>query len=132
MATACLNACPHACRQGGACTCQQASCGSHEKVAASQSQEVGCHSQRADHESHETSHADHHDHSDHAGHGGHHMGMMDDMKQRFWVVLVLTIPIAVLSPMLMMIFNYSITFPGQGWIEFILGTIVFFYGGNLS
>ncbi|MDK7294171.1 hypothetical protein QP487_12195, partial [Streptococcus pasteurianus] len=47
MATACLNACPHACRQGGACTCQQASCGSHEKVAASQSQEVGCHSQRA-------------------------------------------------------------------------------------
>ncbi|RAV72233.1 heavy metal translocating P-type ATPase [Aerococcus mictus] len=130
MATACLNACPHACRQGGACTCQQASCGSHEKVAASQSQEVGCHSQTADHESHETSHADHHDHSDHAGHGGHHMGMMDDMKQRFWVVLVLTIPIAVLSPMLMMIFNYSITFPGQGWIEFILGTIVFFYGGK--
>ncbi len=128
MVTACLNACPHACRQGGACTCQQAFCGSHEKVEHTQHESASCHSQAADHESHGAVSC--HDDAGHEGHGGHHMGMMEDMKQRFWVVLVLTIPIAVLSPMLMMIFNYSINFPGQGWIEFILGTIVFFYGGK--
>ncbi|MDK6372405.1 copper-translocating P-type ATPase [Aerococcus urinae] len=131
MATACLNACPHACRQGGACTCQQDACPSHEtheQVDHSQHENASCHSQAANHESHGA--ASCHDDAGHEGHGGHHMGMMDDMKQRFWVVLVLTLPIAVLSPMLMMIFNYSITFPGQGWIEFILGTIVFFYGGK--
>ncbi|MDK7302717.1 MULTISPECIES: copper-translocating P-type ATPase [Aerococcus] len=131
MVTACLNACPHACRQGGACTCQQDGCSSHEtyeQVDHSQPESASCHSQAADHESHGA--ASCHDDAGHEGHGGHHMGMMDDMKERFWVVLVLTLPIAVLSPMLMMIFNYSITFPGQGWIEFILGTIVFFYGGK--
>ncbi|KAA9220766.1 copper-translocating P-type ATPase [Aerococcus loyolae] len=134
MATACLNACPHACRQGDECTCQQGSCGSYEtdkQVEHSQHESVSCHSLTADHANHGATscHGDA-DHASHEGHGGHHMGMMDDMKQRFWVVLVLTMPIAVLSPMLMMIFNYSITFSGQDWIEFILGTIVFFYGGK--
>ncbi|OFL15970.1 copper-translocating P-type ATPase [Aerococcus loyolae] len=140
MTTACLNACPHACRQGARCTCQEQSCGGHESqesVRSNQQAGAKSYSQAADHHHHEAAschsdagHGDHASHADHQGHGGHHMGMMADMQERFWVVLVLTLPIAVLSPMLMMIFNYSITFPGQGWVEFLLGTIVFFYGGK--
>lgn len=76
-----------------------------------------------------------HDHGGHEGHEGHshhdhHAHMADDMMKRFWVVLVVSIPIAMLSPMLMEIFNYSFDFTGKSIVEFVLATIVFFYGGK--
>ncbi|MGH2102066.1 copper-translocating P-type ATPase [Aerococcus urinaeequi] len=78
-------------------------------------------------------HGEHnHDHNGHSGHGhgGHGAHMMEDFKQRFWVVLILSIPLAIIAPMLMHLFGYHIDFPGQGLLEFGLATIVFFYGGK--
>ncbi len=86
-----------------------------------------------EHMNHGEHNHDHHDHSGHDGdhgHGGHGAHMMADFKQRFWVVLVLSIPLAIIAPMLMHLFGYHIDFPGQGLLEFGLATIVFFYGGK--
>jgi len=65
----------------------------------------------------------------HGGHAGHHEGMIADFKRRFWVVLMLSIPIVILSSMIQMLFGYHLEFPGSKIILFVLSSIVFFYGG---
>ncbi len=63
-----------------------------------------------------------------AGHD-HHQMMIDDFKKRFWVTLFLTIPILFLSPMIQDFIGYKFLLPGNPYILFGLGTIVYFYGG---
>jgi Cu2+-exporting ATPase len=65
---------------------------------------------------------------DHPGHD-HHAMMIDDFKKRFFVVLVLTIPIVLLSPMIQHWLGVQWEFPGSQYILFGLSTVVFFYGG---
>lgn len=60
-------------------------------------------------------------------HQGHHIG---DFKKRFWISLVLTIPISYLSMMIQMLFGYHVDFPGDTFLLFLLSSIVFFYGGK--
>jgi Cu2+-exporting ATPase len=81
------------------------------------------------------------DHStmDHAamghGAGGHaahvdHSGHEEMFRRRFWVSLVLSIPVLIYSPMLQMWLGF--TPPGfafSEWIPPLFGTIIFFYGG---
>ncbi|MCF8130634.1 MAG: heavy metal translocating P-type ATPase [Deltaproteobacteria bacterium] len=57
--------------------------------------------------------------------------MVADFRRRFWVSLVLTIPILVLAPLLQNIFGLTktLSFPGEGYVQFVLATAVFFYGG---
>lgn len=64
-------------------------------------------------------------------HHDHHSSMVDDFRKRFWISLVLTIPILILSPMIQEFLGL-----GQGWrfygdIYFLWGlsSVVFFYGG---
>lgn len=86
-----------------------------------------------EHEHHEHAHNyhDHHNHSGHeGGHAGHHEHMIKDFKKRFWISLVLALPITYLSPMIQTIFNYEVTFSGNMVLLFALSTIVFFYGGK--
>lgn len=65
-------------------------------------------------------------HDRHAGHGAH--GEM--FRRRFWVSLVLSIPVVVFSPMVAELLGYTRPdFPGMPWIAPILGTVIFFYGG---
>lgn len=71
----------------------------------------------------------HHDDMDMMEHGGHMMHM-GNMKKKFWISLILTIPIIVMSPFMGMHLPFEITFPGSNWIVAILGTIIFFYGGS--
>ena len=52
--------------------------------------------------------------------------MIEDFKKRFYVVLVLTIPIMLLSEMIQHWLNLHISFPGSRYILFALSTIVFF------
>jgi P-type Cu2+ transporter len=73
---------------------------------------------------------------DHGGHGGHgvhegdhHRMMIDDFKRRFWISLVLAVPVIIFSPMLQQMIGYSVGIPYQGWISFILSSVIFFYGG---
>ena len=66
----------------------------------------------------------------HAEHGGHdHAAMITDFKRRFFVVLVLTLPIILLSPMIQHWLGVQWQFLGSMYILFGLSTIVFFYGG---
>lgn len=63
-----------------------------------------------------------------AGHD-HHQMMINDFKKRFWVTLFLTIPILFLSPMIQDFFGYEYLLPGNSYVLFGFGTIVYFYGG---
>ncbi|GEK90788.1 heavy metal translocating P-type ATPase [Alkalibacterium kapii] len=78
---------------------------------------------------------EHHNHQSegHGGHGGHHdhhAHMVEDFKKRFWISTVVSIPIAILAPMLQNLFGFEISFPGSDIILFALATFVFFYGGK--
>ena len=50
-------------------------------------------------------------------------------RRRFWISLVLTIPLVVTSHMVMDWFGYSIDFPGMSWVGPVLGSVVFLWGG---
>ncbi|MEO7048568.1 MAG: heavy metal translocating P-type ATPase, partial [Ferruginibacter sp.] len=63
-----------------------------------------------------------------AGHN-HHAMMIADFKKRFYIVLVLTIPIMLLSTMIQHFMGVNWQFAGSQYILFTLSTIVFFYGG---
>lgn len=65
------------------------------------------------------------------GHGGHdhHKMMIDDFRKRFYLTLMLTIPVMLLSPMIRHWIGLKFSFPGSPYVLFGLSTIVFFYGG---
>jgi Cu2+-exporting ATPase len=74
----------------------------------------------------------HHQHGSNPamGHEGHdHNSMIADFKKRFYVVLVLTIPIMLLSEMIQHFMGVNWQFAGSKYILFTLSTIVFLYGG---
>ncbi|MCA6441448.1 MAG: copper-translocating P-type ATPase [Chitinophagaceae bacterium] len=64
----------------------------------------------------------------HNGHEAHASGIAD-FRKRFYVVLVLTIPIMLLSEMIQHWLNIHISFPGSKYVLLALASVVFFYGG---
>ena len=73
---------------------------------------------------------DHKNHnSNQPSHQNHHEMMIKDFKRRFFVSLVVTVPLLILSPMIQEWTNISITFPGSNYILFGLASFVYFYGG---
>ncbi|MCM3389305.1 copper-translocating P-type ATPase [Lysinibacillus fusiformis] len=94
------------------------------------------HSNHIHHEHNHNQHTEqkHHSHTYHGqhegGHDKHHGHSIGDFKKRFWISLVLTIPISYLSMMIQMLFGYHVDFPGDTFLLFLLSTIVFFYGGK--
>ncbi|MDP1551908.1 MAG: copper-translocating P-type ATPase [Methanobacteriaceae archaeon] len=60
-----------------------------------------------------------------------HSGMIADLMKRFWISLLLTIPILILSPMIQELVGLgtSIRFTGDLYLLFVLSSIVYFYGG---
>jgi P-type Cu2+ transporter len=64
-------------------------------------------------------------------HGKHanHTGMIADFQKRFYIVLALTVPIMVLSPMIQQFMGVNWQFQGSQYILLGLSTVVFFYGG---
>ena len=59
----------------------------------------------------------------------HHAIMIQDFKKRFWISLVITIPILILSPMIQEFLHFHLAIPGSIYILFLLSTIIYFYGG---
>ncbi len=61
----------------------------------------------------------------------HHEHMIADYKKRFWVSLILTFPVLLLSPMIQEFIGIeeALRFPGYQFLLFVFSTIVFFYGG---
>lgn len=80
------------------------------------------HSQQSDHDE-KNDHKNGHDHHD------HHAHMIEDFKKRFWISIIITIPIVVLAPMIQELLGYELRFEGDRYVQFGLSTIVFFYGG---
>ncbi|GBD39736.1 Copper-exporting P-type ATPase B [bacterium HR37] len=64
-------------------------------------------------------------------HHDHHAHMVADFRRRFWISLVITIPIVLLSPMIQGFLGLreALSFPGQLYLLFALSSFVFFYGG---
>ena len=81
--------------------------------------------------------------SDHPGHGapGHHghehehlghAGHADVYRRRFWISLILAVPVVVYSEMIQDWFVFTAhQFPGDGLVAPVLGTVIFFYGGSV-
>jgi P-type Cu2+ transporter len=64
----------------------------------------------------------------HDMHASHAAGIAD-FKKRFYVVLVLTVPIMLLSQMIQHWLNIHFSFPGSNYLLLALSSVVFFYGG---
>ena len=82
------------------------------------------------HMDHEHGGMDHSMHMDHEHGGMDHSMHMGNFKQKFWLSLILAIPIILFSPMMGMEFPFQVTFPGSDWLVLILATILFIYGGQ--
>jgi P-type Cu2+ transporter len=92
------------------------------------------HDERPGHPEH-GGHGEHGSHGNGGGHGGHgghdkHAGHSPAMfRDRFWLSLVLTIPVVLTSHMIMEWFGYELHFTGIEWVAPVLGTVIYFYGG---
>jgi cation transport ATPase len=72
------------------------------------------------------------DHSEHSSdHSDHHAHMAADFRKRFWISLILTLPILVLSPMLQQLagLREAIRFYGDVYVLFGFSSAVYWYGG---
>ncbi|WAJ35335.1 heavy metal translocating P-type ATPase [Arthrobacter sp. FX8] len=84
---------------------------------------------------HGAGHGQHGGHSDddhtvhtHGQHAGHSTAMF---KDRFWLTLVLAVPVVYFSPMMGDLLGYMPPeFPGSAWIPPVLGTVILLYGGQ--
>ncbi len=86
---------------------------------------------------------EHHNHNSmnhgHESHGNHdsghdkHAGHSPEMfRDRFWLSLILTLPVILYSHMVQEWLGFTMPeFPSSNWIPFVLGSIIFFYGGTV-
>ncbi len=72
---------------------------------------------------HEGGHEDHAAHTDHTGHE-------QMFRRRFWVSLVLSVPVIFFSEFIQDVFGYTApSFSGSVWITPVLSVVIFAYGG---
>jgi len=77
--------------------------------------------------SHHEHHHDNNERQEHDKHAGHSVAMF---KDKFWLSLILTIPVLVYSEMIQHWLNFTPpAFPGSQYVPFVLSTVIFFYGG---
>jgi Cu2+-exporting ATPase len=105
-----------------------------------------------DHEHHHNQHSEHQhstaavkgiNHTDHTPHQhekskekqhgnmhdkntGHHTG---DFLKKFWLCLILTIPVLALSHMIQQWFSFHLAFAGDKYVLLLSGCVIYFYGG---
>lgn len=72
-------------------------------------------------------------HTEHKRHNHqeHHAHTVADFKRRFWISLVFTVPILILSPMVQRLVGLGelIRFTGDSYLLFAISSFVFVYGG---
>ncbi|MGZ4920087.1 MAG: copper-translocating P-type ATPase [Halobacteriota archaeon] len=66
--------------------------------------------------------------SSYSRHAGHEVA---DFRRRFWISLIVTIPILILSPSIQEFagVGQALRFPGDQYVLFVLASFVYFYGG---
>ncbi|HEV8115796.1 MAG TPA: heavy metal translocating P-type ATPase [Acidimicrobiales bacterium] len=78
----------------------------------------------------EAGHDEHGEPAQHDGHGGGHGDHAAAFRSRFWLSLVLTVPVVAFSQMFAELLGYTPpSFPGADLVSPVLGTAVFLYGG---
>jgi Cu2+-exporting ATPase len=70
-----------------------------------------------------------HQKSEHHQEHDHHAMMIRDFRLRFWISLITTLPILVLSPMIQGLLSYDFTFAFSKYVLFALSSFVYVYGG---
>lgn len=81
---------------------------------------------KMDHSTHNSEKSHHEDHSVNK-HAGHDTAMF---FKKFWISLMLTIPVVLYADVIEKIFKWSPPqFPGSAYMPLVFGSIVFFYGG---
>ena len=63
----------------------------------------------------------------HDEHAGHHT---EDFLKRFWICLVITVPILLLSHMVQQWAGFTLSFTGDKYVLLALSTFVYIYGGG--
>jgi Cu2+-exporting ATPase len=74
-------------------------------------------------------HNQHHNSHNQNNHHDHHAMMVSDFKRRFFISLILLIPILTLSPMIQEFLRIDLRFVGDLYILLLLSTVLFIYGG---
>lgn len=98
----------------------------HSQASAPADQQA-MHKTHADHDQH----AQHgkpatNQHSQHTDHSNHE----DIFRRRFWVSLILSIPVLLYTPMLQMWFGFTMpAFPFSQWVMPLFAVVIFVYGG---
>jgi len=67
---------------------------------------------------------------EHDNHNDHHAMMVADFRKRFFISLIITVPILLLSPMIQMFLGVNWRFFGDSYLLVGLSTILFIYGGK--
>lgn len=96
-----------------------------------QDKSTGKEKKQKEHKNHSGKEEDHNGHKKgNGGHGkDHHKHMLEDFKKRFWVSLIIAIPILALSEMIQNWFGYELEFTGSKYVLGALGLIIYLYGG---
>lgn len=82
----------------------------------------------AEHEESHHNHEENHESHNHNSHD-HHAHMVTDFRNKFFIILIFTIPIVLLSPMIQNFIGVDWQFTGDSYIVAALATFVYFYGG---
>ena len=88
----------------------------------------GIHDKNEKHEGHSgMAHVGHGD----PGGGNHHARMVADFRKRFWISLIMTIPILLLAPMVQTFLGVreAVRFEGDTYVLWVLSSFIFVYGG---
>ncbi len=81
--------------------------------------------EHAEHEAH-TGQMSHESHAEQVAHTGHEQMF----RTRFWISLVLSIPVLAFSPMIQKWMGFRIpSIPGGEWVPFLFSLVIFGYGG---
>lgn len=72
-----------------------------------------------------------HRHNSHGAHSHNHEKMINDFKRRFYISVITTIPIVILTPMIQhwLGLGDKLRFTGDSYVLFLLSSFVYFYGG---
>ncbi|MDX1608396.1 MAG: copper-translocating P-type ATPase, partial [Candidatus Spechtbacterales bacterium] len=68
--------------------------------------------------------------SGHQDHSSHHAHMVADFRRRFWVSLILSVPVLLLAPSIQDFLNIDFSFESSNHVALFIATIIYLYGGK--
>lgn len=87
---------------------------------------VGGSGRQTRHVAHHDKHAKHDTSSAYDKHAGHHT---PDFLKRFWISVILTLPVLLLSHMIQQWLGFDFSFPGSKYVLLVLSSMIYVYGG---